>query len=286
MPLDHLAGLVEGGPVGLGELGPFFAARLVEQARHSGLGDVDDIVAAEAELPDPLQHHIVAGERVHVDLEGGDLPDVEIGRDHLPREAGLALQLQAGTIMLEELLERFHPLALLGGVEARVRRRRRRLGRRWGGVDPRRPQAVGEAEGAPLLRDRLGPLPGEDERLGPRQPAKPLGAGGALADGLGGATGRAEHRESGDEGTLAFGSPAIDPVDLERHRLEVEQVAESGEVARAGEAFGLAAVADDGEGLSRHDWNIARTYCSCKSYFHPIRIIVLAPRSGRARQAG
>jgi hypothetical protein len=74
--------------------------------------------------------------------------------------------------------------------------------------------------------------------------------GRALDEGAGLAL-RAGDGEGGDEGALDVGSPAVGAGDAARDGFEIEQVAEAGEpleLRPAGEAFRLAAVAEDGEG--------------------------------------
>jgi hypothetical protein len=78
--------------------------------------------------------------------------------------------------------------------------------------------------------------------------------GRALDDGAGLAL-RAGDGEGGDEGALDVGSSAVGAGDAARDGFEMEQVAEAGEpleLRLAGEAFRLAAVAEDGEGVLSH----------------------------------
>jgi hypothetical protein len=89
---------------------------------------------------------------------------------------------------------------------------------------------------------------------------------GGAADGEGGLARGAGDREGGDEGALDLGSPAAD-AGAARDGGEIEQVAEGGERIVAGETFGAAAVADDGQrGVGRfaHDERKVRRTWGCR----------------------
>jgi hypothetical protein len=116
------------------------------------------------------------------------------------------------------------------------------------------------------LRHRL--VPGGVEAFGALRLAQLVGAELRLADGAGGAARGAGDGERGDEGALKLARPAVG-ARATRDGIEIEQVAEIGELILAGTAPGAAAVADDWD-RHRHTPNGNGTFPTSEAGIGPL----------------
>ena len=112
---------------------PIFAADAVEQDRHPGLGDGQEVAVAQAGALQCL--HAVAADDVERDFEHGDLAETEIGLGDPALEAAAALGLQLDPVFPDDRDQQIsrRPDSCASG-RARNRRRRRNPQ-----TDPRRP---------------------------------------------------------------------------------------------------------------------------------------------------
>jgi hypothetical protein len=279
------------GAVGFAGLVPAEAAGGGEHARHRRLDDGGQIIFAGPKVGEDRE--AVAGAEIDRDLEPGDLADVEIGLDDPPLQPRLALQPDLDIVLPEEGDDEFPVRAIaVGGIIAVLRH----CGRRRGEL-PARGAAPGET-GAASFAGGLA-MGGGEEVVGAADALlllvylQRLVAGGEEAlivpglaelgdselgspDDRRGLTLGPGDGKGGDVGALDLRGPAVGPGDAARHRLEIEQIAEAGELRElrlAGEAFGAAAVAEDGEGVgSGHGQrNILRTGSALQLLFGPFR---------------
>lgn len=245
------------GALGLAHVVPVGAADVVHDLRARRLGDVEQIVALAAIL---LQYlHAVAAHHVERHLQDGDLAEVEIGLGDAAGEARIALLLELGEIFFDDDVEQLeHHLVLLLQLPLGRLGRRTKV-RARGGAAPRRggrlpggglagddADARGESAATGLAGDRHRLVAGGAEAFGALGAQQLVDAELRLPHRGGGAALRAGNRQGGDEGALALRIPAVDALLLARDGREIEQVAEIGEVAGAGDALGAAAIAYDG----------------------------------------
>lgn len=243
----------------LAGFGPMDAADLVEEARIGRFDDVDKVLPFMPVAEEQIPHAFAAAEEVHRRFDPADLPQVEIGGDHLALEPRLPFLPKLDQIAVEEGGEDL--LFLLIGHPLLFLRSEFGAGVTSGGPCPgrfgRAPIGLFRGDGAEALGQAAAAfVGGHGERLF---------AGGAeafaafmlqeLGDAVSGLADRAAggaivsgQREGGDIGALHLRIPAVGALRITGNGVEIEEGAEGGERVLAGEAAGAAAVADDGDG--------------------------------------
>ena len=208
----------------------------------------------------------LAGQQVEADFDHGDLAKVEIGGDDLPADAGGALLRDLAQELVGDALEQLE-LLLLGDFLFVLGFGRGQAAEAGGGHD----WALRAAMSATPAAIFMLPLALAIAMARSKAARKPCGfpvleqlvdAIGGHADGERGAALGAGGGQSGDEGALPLGRPAVGALGLARDGGEIEEVAEVGEVGLAAGAGGAATVADDGDGGG--GWQIGHGGCITK----------------------